>query len=78
MAFATPSAAEQVLASGIAQMISLCRPLIAEPDLPRQWQEGRLEAVACVRCGRCWPERAGQGVDCHNRQVRKKVGRTDG
>jgi 2,4-dienoyl-CoA reductase-like NADH-dependent reductase (Old Yellow Enzyme family) len=72
--FRSPSAAEQVLASGTAQMLSLCRPLIAEPDLAKQWRDGRSTTVACVRCGRCWPEGPGQGVDCHNAQVRKKLG----
>jgi len=73
--FRTPSAAEQVLVSGVAQMISLCRPLIAEPDLPNQWREGRSTGVACVRCGRCWPDKMGQGVDCYNAHVRKRLGR---
>jgi len=71
--FRTPEAAEQALISGTAQMISLCRPLIAEPDLAKRWQAGKTEPVACVRCGRCWPDRAGQGVDCHNAQVRKRL-----
>ncbi len=55
---------EDVLASGDADLISLCRPLICEPDLPNQLESGEKSASACISGGRCWGERPGQGIGC--------------
>ncbi len=60
---------DAVLADGVVQLVSLCRPLILEPDLPNRLRSGAASAARCVRCGRCWPEEPGQGVGCHNRVV---------
>lgn len=32
---------------------SLSRPLMAEPDLIKQWQEGRTDKALCLSCNRC-------------------------
>jgi len=40
-----PALAEQILSSGKANLIALSRPLLADPDLPRKWREGRLQEV---------------------------------
>jgi 2,4-dienoyl-CoA reductase-like NADH-dependent reductase (Old Yellow Enzyme family) len=56
--------AEDVLTSGDAQFVSMCRPLICEPDLPKRWATGETEASACVSGNRCWPDRADLGVSC--------------
>jgi 2,4-dienoyl-CoA reductase-like NADH-dependent reductase (Old Yellow Enzyme family) len=54
---------DEVLASGDADFISLCRPLICEPDLPRRLGKGQ-EAAACISGNRCWPEGADEGIAC--------------
>jgi 2,4-dienoyl-CoA reductase-like NADH-dependent reductase (Old Yellow Enzyme family) len=54
-------------------MVSLCRPLIAEPDLPRKLREVAGYQAACVRCGKCWPEDVGIGTACHNAAVQRKL-----
>ena len=56
---------EEVLQSGDADLISFCRPVILEPDLPLRFQRGQ-EAARCVSCGRCGSQYPGQGVGCHH------------
>jgi 2,4-dienoyl-CoA reductase-like NADH-dependent reductase (Old Yellow Enzyme family) len=55
---------EATLASGDADLISVCRPLICEPDLPNRLREGRQIKSACISAGRCWPRRAEEGIAC--------------
>lgn len=55
---------EDVLVSGDADLISLCRPLIREPDLPNRLRTGKARAAACISGGRCWPLGMGQGIAC--------------
>ncbi|NLV74852.1 MAG: hypothetical protein GXY52_09260 [Chloroflexi bacterium] len=70
--FRTRVAMEAVLASGVAQLVSLSRPLIAEPALGLNLQQG-AERLLCTRCGRCWPTGLGAGIACNNPSVQKKV-----
>jgi 2,4-dienoyl-CoA reductase-like NADH-dependent reductase (Old Yellow Enzyme family) len=55
---------ESVLEEGTADFISMSRPLIREPDLPTQWQEGRTEPAACISCNNCWPGPGEYGIAC--------------
>ena len=54
---------EQMLASGCADMVSLCRPLIREPDLVVKFRDGAQEAE-CTSCNECFDE---SGVRCNSR-----------
>jgi 2,4-dienoyl-CoA reductase (NADPH2) len=50
----TPEAAEQALADGVADIIAMGRPLIADPDLPKKLAEGRRDRVRpCAYQYRC-------------------------
>ena len=43
--------AENLLASGAADMVSMARPLLADPDLPRKAAEGREDEInTCIAC----------------------------
>lgn len=55
---------EEVLAAGDADFISLCRPLICEPDFPNRLRQGLQERSSCISANRCWPEAEGTGVGC--------------
>jgi 2,4-dienoyl-CoA reductase-like NADH-dependent reductase (Old Yellow Enzyme family) len=55
---------EDVLAAGDADFISMCRPLICEPDLPNRLRLGLQEQSACISANRCWAEKPGEGIAC--------------
>jgi 2,4-dienoyl-CoA reductase-like NADH-dependent reductase (Old Yellow Enzyme family) len=55
---------EDVLAAGDADLISICRPLVLEPDLPNRFRTGEATVSACISGGRCWPDEEGQGIRC--------------
>lgn len=55
---------EEVLADGDADFVSLCRPLICEPDLPNRMRSGLQDQSICISGGRCWAEAAGEGISC--------------
>jgi 2,4-dienoyl-CoA reductase-like NADH-dependent reductase (Old Yellow Enzyme family) len=65
------SVMEDVLASGDADFISLCRPLICEPDLPARLRVGQTRA-ACISGNRCWPLGVEEGIACKCRLPKSK------
>jgi 2,4-dienoyl-CoA reductase-like NADH-dependent reductase (Old Yellow Enzyme family) len=66
--------AEELVASGLADYVSLCRPLIRQPDLVRRWQAGDAEAADCISCNSCFtPGIQGQGVHCAHTSGEKPV-----
>ncbi|EDM70489.1 dihydrodipicolinate synthase [Roseobacter sp. AzwK-3b] len=47
----TPQVAEQVLAEGCADMVSMARPFLADPDFVRKAADGRADTIApCIAC----------------------------
>ncbi|WP_428561564.1 MAG: NADH:flavin oxidoreductase [Solidesulfovibrio sp. DCME] len=57
--------AEELLASGTADLLALSRPLIREPGLVARWQAGDRRPSACVSDNLCFvPLRRGEGVSC--------------
>ena len=69
--------AEQLLNDGLADFISLCRPLIREPHLVRRWQSGDTSRAKCISCNQCFkPARAGKGIYCVTEEtLRRKQSR---
>ena len=48
-----PESAEKFLQEKIADFISMCRPLIYEPDLPNRWKNGDYAPAYCTSCNSC-------------------------
>ncbi len=57
--------AQSVIDSGDADMISLSRPLIREPELLKRWQQSDRKPANCISCNRCFmfPSK-GQPLEC--------------
>ena len=57
--------AEALVKNGITDYISLCRPLIREPDLIKRWKSGDLRDSECVSDNACMqPGMEFKGVQC--------------
>jgi 2,4-dienoyl-CoA reductase-like NADH-dependent reductase (Old Yellow Enzyme family) len=52
---------QQVVDDNVCDLVSLCRPLIAEPDLVNKLQSGSKTEAACVSCNKCFKSR---GLTC--------------
>lgn len=50
--FRSKAIAEDVLQKGDADLVSMARPLIREPDLPNKFREGK-EKADCISCNGC-------------------------
>jgi 2,4-dienoyl-CoA reductase-like NADH-dependent reductase (Old Yellow Enzyme family) len=55
------------LASGAADFLSMARPLVREPDLPRQLASGRRGMVDCVSCNICLAHDGYDALRCWRR-----------
>ncbi len=55
---------EQVIQSGEADFISLCRPLISEPDFPNRLRLGLQKKSRCISANNCWEQTPGDGIRC--------------
>jgi 2,4-dienoyl-CoA reductase-like NADH-dependent reductase (Old Yellow Enzyme family) len=44
---------EAAIESGAVDCVSLCRPLIREPDLIKRWRSGDTRPADCISCGAC-------------------------
>jgi 2,4-dienoyl-CoA reductase-like NADH-dependent reductase (Old Yellow Enzyme family) len=55
---------ERTLQDGHVDFISLCRPLISEPDLPMKFQRGVQTKSRCISANNCWPTNLQEGIAC--------------
>ena len=63
---------DDLVASGDADYVSLCRALIAEPHFPRKIREGRRERSACIHCNLCMGYLANSPLRCYRGKRRDK------
>jgi 2,4-dienoyl-CoA reductase-like NADH-dependent reductase (Old Yellow Enzyme family) len=65
--------AEAIITGGIADYISMSRPLIREPDLILRWEKGDLRKAECKSDNLCFnPGFAGKGISCVTREIEEK------
>ncbi len=67
--------ARNIVDSGDADLISMCRPFIREPDLIARWQRGDTDPARCISCNKCMAI-AGRGkpLECgEERRLRKEA-----
>ena len=55
---------EHVLSRGVVDFVSMCRPLINDPNLPKQLKEGVIGKSGCISSNNCWPTKNGEGISC--------------
>lgn len=63
----TMQTAQEILDSRVADMISMCRPFIREPDLLLRWKKGDTSPAKCISCSRCL--RGGKTVACNEEMI---------
>ncbi|MFQ6067771.1 MAG: NADH:flavin oxidoreductase [bacterium] len=56
--------AEGILRNGEADFVSMSRPLIREPDLPKKWLKNLSNKADCISCNRCFWEMRDKGLRC--------------
>ncbi|MHA1414004.1 MAG: NADH:flavin oxidoreductase [Promethearchaeota archaeon] len=66
-----PLQADQFIKQGITNFISMSRPLICEPDLPKRWKEGNLDPPICNNCNACLFNGMKKKVSCVIRNDKK-------
>jgi 2,4-dienoyl-CoA reductase-like NADH-dependent reductase (Old Yellow Enzyme family) len=62
--------ADRIIAEGLADYISMSRPLIREPHLIKRWQDGDRRKAECRSDNLCFnPGFEGKGVYCVTQEL---------
>lgn len=57
--------AESIVDSEDADLVSMCRPFIREPDLVARWHRGETAPARCISCNKCLTIAArGEALEC--------------
>ncbi len=68
----TLETAKDIVESGDADIISMSRPFIREPELVARWQRGEQVSAKCISCNRCLHiGRRGDSLDCNEERSSK-------
>lgn len=61
----SPEVSRKLVNDGLADYVSLSRPLIREPNLINRWKDGDTAPAACIHCNGCFgPTLKGEGIRC--------------
>ena len=70
--FLSFSVAEEAIQSGLADYISMSRPLIREPGLVQRWAAGQRAKAECISCNQCFKTLfSSEGLHCADKKKRK-------
>jgi 2,4-dienoyl-CoA reductase-like NADH-dependent reductase (Old Yellow Enzyme family) len=61
--------AEEFVREGRVDIVSMSRPFIRDPELVRNFREGRLAVSECISCNKCMNPR---GIRCGDLEVKKR------
>ncbi len=61
-----PQTMAKILEETKADLISLSRALIREPNFPKEMAKGRKDPAKCAFCNRCFMEIANKPLRCYN------------
>jgi 2,4-dienoyl-CoA reductase-like NADH-dependent reductase (Old Yellow Enzyme family) len=68
----SPRVIEKILSDGTADMVSMCRPFIREPQFVKRWKEGDRKKVTCVSCGKCADHVFLKPMRCYVEEAKKR------
>ncbi|WP_432667627.1 HisA/HisF-related TIM barrel protein [Wukongibacter baidiensis] len=67
----TKSAVEDIIENGKADMVSMSRPFILEPNIVSKFKEGKQEESKCIDCNYCLIAIQDRPVRCYYGKVKK-------
>jgi 2,4-dienoyl-CoA reductase-like NADH-dependent reductase (Old Yellow Enzyme family) len=66
-----------IIESGDADIISMSRPFIREPDLVLRWEKGDSVYAKCISCNKCFPILRRGEMECgEERRIREETGKS--
>ncbi len=68
----SPKVIEKILSNGVADMVSISRPFIREPQLVKRWKEGDLKKAKCVSCDKCAENVFVKSMRCYVEEAKRR------
>ncbi|NOY54137.1 MAG: NADH:flavin oxidoreductase [Deltaproteobacteria bacterium] len=65
---------DEILESGVVEMVSMSRPFIREPGLIQRWQAGDLTPARCISCNLCMKKVFEGPVKCYQEEKKMNSG----